>query len=102
MPADNLDKARRATFVEDVSCVLELVAGHFNSAWIIDHLRSAAQSHLRFGQGEGECHGLLQRHRPPLRPCRCECRFAEPSPEHGDRSPRCTITKDPKLGPSYH
>jgi alkanesulfonate monooxygenase SsuD/methylene tetrahydromethanopterin reductase-like flavin-dependent oxidoreductase (luciferase family) len=39
MPADNLDKARRATFVEDLNRALDLVAGHFDSAWFIDHLQ---------------------------------------------------------------
>src|SRR6266508_3638504 len=40
MPADHLDKARRPTFVEDVNRALDLVTGHFDSAWIIDHLQS--------------------------------------------------------------
>ena len=39
MPGDQLDKQRRATFVEDLDRALELVAGHFHSAWIIDHLQ---------------------------------------------------------------
>lgn len=30
----------RATFVEDVSRALDLVAGHFDAAWCIDHLQS--------------------------------------------------------------
>ena len=40
MPADRLDKAWRPTFVADLNRALELVAGHFDSAWIIDHLQS--------------------------------------------------------------
>jgi alkanesulfonate monooxygenase SsuD/methylene tetrahydromethanopterin reductase-like flavin-dependent oxidoreductase (luciferase family) len=40
LPADNLDKARRPTFVEDVNRALDLVAGHFDAVWIIDHLQS--------------------------------------------------------------
>jgi alkanesulfonate monooxygenase SsuD/methylene tetrahydromethanopterin reductase-like flavin-dependent oxidoreductase (luciferase family) len=40
MPVGPLDKARRPTFVEDVNRALNLVAGHFDSAWIIDHLQS--------------------------------------------------------------
>ena len=40
MPADLLDKAQRFTFTEDLNRALELVSGHFDSAWIIDHLQS--------------------------------------------------------------
>ena len=39
MPADQLDKQRRATYVEDLNRALELITGHFDSAWIIDHLQ---------------------------------------------------------------
>ena len=39
MPADQLDKARRATFVNDLDRALALISGHFDSAWIIDHLQ---------------------------------------------------------------
>lgn len=39
MPADQLDKTRRATFVEDLDRALSLISGHFDSAWIIDHLQ---------------------------------------------------------------
>jgi alkanesulfonate monooxygenase SsuD/methylene tetrahydromethanopterin reductase-like flavin-dependent oxidoreductase (luciferase family) len=39
MPADQLDKARRSTFVEDLNRALNLVHGHFDSAWVIDHLQ---------------------------------------------------------------
>lgn len=39
MPADKLDKQRRATFNEDLNRALDLVTGHFDSAWIIDHLQ---------------------------------------------------------------
>src|SRR5262245_11251185 len=39
MPADILDKARRATYVEDLDRALALVSGKFDSAWIIDHLQ---------------------------------------------------------------
>jgi alkanesulfonate monooxygenase SsuD/methylene tetrahydromethanopterin reductase-like flavin-dependent oxidoreductase (luciferase family) len=39
MPADKLDKQRRATFRDDLNRALELVTGHFDSAWIIDHLQ---------------------------------------------------------------
>jgi alkanesulfonate monooxygenase SsuD/methylene tetrahydromethanopterin reductase-like flavin-dependent oxidoreductase (luciferase family) len=39
MPADKLDRQRRATFSEDLNRALDLVTGHFDSAWIIDHLQ---------------------------------------------------------------
>jgi len=39
MPADQLDKSRRKTYVDDLNRALELVTGHFDSAWIIDHLQ---------------------------------------------------------------
>ena len=42
MPADFLDKTQRATFVQDLNSALGLVAGHFDSAWIIDHLQFGA------------------------------------------------------------
>jgi alkanesulfonate monooxygenase SsuD/methylene tetrahydromethanopterin reductase-like flavin-dependent oxidoreductase (luciferase family) len=39
MPGDSLDQERRATFVADLHRALDLVTGHFDSAWIIDHLQ---------------------------------------------------------------
>jgi alkanesulfonate monooxygenase SsuD/methylene tetrahydromethanopterin reductase-like flavin-dependent oxidoreductase (luciferase family) len=39
MPADQLDKTKRATFVTDLNAALSLVSRHFDSAWIIDHLQ---------------------------------------------------------------
>lgn len=39
MPADQLDKTRRATFVHDLNRALALISGHFDSAWFIDHLQ---------------------------------------------------------------
>ncbi len=39
LPADKLDKQRRATFTQDLNRALDLVAEHFDSAWIIDHLQ---------------------------------------------------------------
>lgn len=39
MPTDQLDKAQRATFVDDLNRALAPVSGHFDSAWIIDHLQ---------------------------------------------------------------
>src|SRR6266540_4033883 len=45
------------------------------------------KSSARFGFiGQRVGDRLLHRHRPPLSPCRCECCFAELSPEHGDRT----------------
>ena len=39
MPADQLDKAQRTTFVADLNRALQLISGHFDSAWFIDHLQ---------------------------------------------------------------
>lgn len=39
MPADQLDKSRRNTYMEDLNRALTLISGHFDSAWIIDHLQ---------------------------------------------------------------
>lgn len=39
MPGDSLNKARRTMYVEDLNRALSLAAGHFDSAWIIDHLQ---------------------------------------------------------------
>lgn len=39
LPADQLDKSRRKTYVDDLNRALNLVTGHFDSAWIIDHLQ---------------------------------------------------------------
>lgn len=40
LPADKLDKARRPTYIADVHRALDLVAGHFDTVWIIDHLQA--------------------------------------------------------------
>src|SRR3712207_6415469 len=40
MPVGPRDKARRSSFVQDLNRALDLVAGHFDSAWMIDHLQS--------------------------------------------------------------
>lgn len=39
MPAESRDRGRRATWVEDMDRALELVTGHFDSAWFVDHLQ---------------------------------------------------------------
>jgi alkanesulfonate monooxygenase SsuD/methylene tetrahydromethanopterin reductase-like flavin-dependent oxidoreductase (luciferase family) len=46
MPYGALDTVRRSTFVEDLNHALDLVAGHFDSAWSIDHLRLDANDLL--------------------------------------------------------
>lgn len=46
MPADQLDKTRRATFVDDLDRALRLITGRFDSAWIIDHLQFGDQDVL--------------------------------------------------------
>jgi alkanesulfonate monooxygenase SsuD/methylene tetrahydromethanopterin reductase-like flavin-dependent oxidoreductase (luciferase family) len=46
MPADQLDKQRRATYVADLKRALDLISGHFDSAWIIDHLQFGDQDIL--------------------------------------------------------
>jgi alkanesulfonate monooxygenase SsuD/methylene tetrahydromethanopterin reductase-like flavin-dependent oxidoreductase (luciferase family) len=39
MPVGARDRAGRVTYVRDVNRALELIAGHFDSAWFIDHLQ---------------------------------------------------------------
>lgn len=39
MPADSLNKEHRASFAVDLNRALNLVAGQFDSAWMIDHLQ---------------------------------------------------------------
>ncbi|MFN8444965.1 MAG: LLM class flavin-dependent oxidoreductase [Caldilineaceae bacterium] len=39
MPADQLDKTYRATFIDNLNQALNTVHGHFDSAWFIDHLQ---------------------------------------------------------------
>jgi alkanesulfonate monooxygenase SsuD/methylene tetrahydromethanopterin reductase-like flavin-dependent oxidoreductase (luciferase family) len=39
MPGESRDKERRTTFVEDLNRALNLVTGHFDSAWFVDHLQ---------------------------------------------------------------
>jgi len=46
MPADQLDKTKRATYVDDLNRALKLISGHFDSAWIIDHLQSGNEDLL--------------------------------------------------------
>jgi hypothetical protein len=36
IPADELNKARRDSYVNDLNQALDLVSGHFESAWIIE------------------------------------------------------------------
>lgn len=39
VPADALDKTLRQHYVEDVNRLLTYVKGHYDSAWVIDHLQ---------------------------------------------------------------
>lgn len=39
MPNESRDRARRATFMVDLNRALDLISGHFDSAWIVDHLQ---------------------------------------------------------------
>ena len=44
VPCDGLDKSRRHLYMEDVNHLLNYVKGHYDSAWVIDH--------LQFGDGD--------------------------------------------------
>jgi len=46
MPADQLDKTQRATYVADLNRALTLISGHFDSAWFIDHLQAGDEDML--------------------------------------------------------
>jgi alkanesulfonate monooxygenase SsuD/methylene tetrahydromethanopterin reductase-like flavin-dependent oxidoreductase (luciferase family) len=39
VPSDALDKSRRHLYMEDVNRLLDYVKGHYDSAWLIDHLQ---------------------------------------------------------------
>lgn len=39
VPGDALDKSRRHLYMEDVNRLLTYVKGHYDSAWLIDHLQ---------------------------------------------------------------
>jgi alkanesulfonate monooxygenase SsuD/methylene tetrahydromethanopterin reductase-like flavin-dependent oxidoreductase (luciferase family) len=39
MPSGARGRGRRGTFVEDLNRALEMVTGHFDSAWLVDHLQ---------------------------------------------------------------
>ena len=39
MPAEWRDQRRRATYVTDLNRILDRATGHFDSAWIVDHLQ---------------------------------------------------------------
>ena len=47
LPAGSPTREWRATFVADVNRALRLVAGHFDSAWMIDHLQDGADTPAR-------------------------------------------------------
>jgi len=46
MPAELSIKEQRSSFMEDLNAALELVSGHFASAWSIDHLQSGQNAML--------------------------------------------------------
>src|SRR5436190_3065495 len=46
LPVGSPTRQGRATFVADLNRVLNLVAGHFDSAWMIDHLQTDADDML--------------------------------------------------------
>ena len=39
LPSESRDKNRRPALVEDLNRALDLIAGHFDSAWMVDHLQ---------------------------------------------------------------
>lgn len=39
IPSENREKWRRATLVDDLNRALDLIEGHFDSAWMVDHLQ---------------------------------------------------------------
>ena len=39
LPSEGRDKQNRPTLVEDLNKALDLITGHFDSAWMIDHLQ---------------------------------------------------------------
>jgi len=39
MPAEHLDRSQRSSYVVDLNTALDLISGHFDSAWIVDHLQ---------------------------------------------------------------
>ena len=39
LPSEGRDKQNRPTLVEDMNKALDLITGHFDSAWMIDHLQ---------------------------------------------------------------
>ena len=46
LPAGSPTRAGRATFVADVNRALRLITGHFDSAWMIDHLQTETDDML--------------------------------------------------------
>lgn len=46
MPGDFLNKENRDTYVDNLNQALDLVTGHFDSAWIIDHLQFGSEDIL--------------------------------------------------------
>ena len=46
VPSGMRDKARRPQYMEDVARLLEVVKGHYGSAWFVDHLQSENNDHM--------------------------------------------------------
>jgi alkanesulfonate monooxygenase SsuD/methylene tetrahydromethanopterin reductase-like flavin-dependent oxidoreductase (luciferase family) len=44
MPIDQLKTMQRATYVQDMHRALNLIEGHFDSIWVIDHLEDVLES----------------------------------------------------------
>jgi alkanesulfonate monooxygenase SsuD/methylene tetrahydromethanopterin reductase-like flavin-dependent oxidoreductase (luciferase family) len=44
MPIDQLKTMQRATYVQDMHRALDLIEGHFDSIWVIDHLDDVLES----------------------------------------------------------
>jgi len=46
IPVDQVNNSNRKTFVDDLNKTLDLISGHFDSFWIIDHLQSGEEDLL--------------------------------------------------------
>jgi hypothetical protein len=68
LPADQRDRQRRATFVQDLNRALDLAEGHFDSAWMVDHLQFGVDSTLlvtAFSAAVGMFFGICPAMRAP-------------------------------------
>lgn len=46
LPVHQIKDSNRATFVDDLNKTLDLISGHFDSFWVIDHLQTGAEDLL--------------------------------------------------------